>query len=162
MPTIAEMLEKNACCYPDEVALIELTPSQSRRRQVTWKEFDEDANRVANYLISRGIRKGDKVVHWMRNSIDWLVAYFGIIKTGAWVVPLNFRFNSQDFRFCTGIAEAKAIIFEDYFLKTVQEVKPSSVTEYIYHGSNCQEGMMCYEDVLKTADTKAPVLMMPK
>lgn len=156
MPTIAEMLEKNATCYPDEVALIELTPSQNRRRQVTWKEFDEDANRVANYLIAKGVHKGDKVIHWMRNSIDWLVTYFGIVKTGAWVVPLNFRFNAADFKFCTGIAEAKAIIFEDYFLKTVQEVKPASIEEYIYLGPKCPEGMTCYEEALKAASTKAP------
>jgi acyl-CoA synthetase (AMP-forming)/AMP-acid ligase II len=155
MPTIAEMLEKNARCYPDEVALVELTPSQNIRRQVTWREFDEDANRIANYLIGRGIRKDDKVVHWMRNSINWLEAYFGIIKTGAWVVPLNFRFNAKDFQFCTGIAGAKAVIFEDYFLKIVQEVKPSTVNEYIYLGPKCPEGMTSYEEVLRTASASA-------
>jgi acyl-CoA synthetase (AMP-forming)/AMP-acid ligase II len=75
-PTIAEMLEKNAREYPDEVALIELIPSQNIRRQVTWKQFDQDANRIANYLLQKGIKKDDKVIHWMRNSINWLTAYF--------------------------------------------------------------------------------------
>ena len=111
MPTIVEMLEKNARKYPDEVALIELTPSHNYRKQITWKEFDEDANRIANYLLQKGIKKDDKVIHWMRNSIPWLVAYFGIIKTGAWAVPLNYRFDAHDFNFCAEIAEAKAIIF---------------------------------------------------
>jgi acyl-CoA synthetase (AMP-forming)/AMP-acid ligase II len=151
MPTITEMLEKNAQSYPDEVALVELSPSQNMRRQVTWKEFDDNANRIANYLIQKGIKKCDKVIHWMRNSINWLTAYFGIIKTGAWVTPLNFRFNAQDFKFCTGIAGAKAVVFEDYFLKTVQEVKSPSVKEYIYLGPKCPSGMTSFEDVLKTS-----------
>ncbi len=51
---------KTTCAYPDEVALIELTPSQNSRRQVTWREFDEDANRVANYLLKKGIGKATK------------------------------------------------------------------------------------------------------
>jgi acyl-CoA synthetase (AMP-forming)/AMP-acid ligase II len=156
LSTIVEMLQNNACCYPDEVALVELTPSQKMRRQVTWKEFDEDANRIANYLISKGVQKGDKVVHWMRNSINWLTTYFGIIKTGAWVVPLNYRFNTQDFKFCTGIAGAKAAVFEDYFLKTVQEARPASVTEYIYLGDKCPDGMTDFDSILKTAFADAP------
>lgn len=159
-PTIAEMLEKNAREYPDEVALIELTPSQNTRKQVTWKQFDQDANRIANYLIQKGIHKDDKVIHWMRNSINWLTTYFGIIKTGAWAVPLNFRFNATDFKFCTCIAEAKAIIFEDFFLKTVQEVKPQTVSEYIYLGSNLPEGMTSYDNVLKTANATPPKIKL--
>jgi acyl-CoA synthetase (AMP-forming)/AMP-acid ligase II len=160
MLTIVEMLEKNAQRYPDDVALIELTPSQNIRKQLTWKEFDEQANSIANYLLQKGIKKGDKVIHWMRNSMPWLVAYFGIIKTGAWAVPLNYRFNSKDFKFCTDIAEAKAIIFEDFFLKTVQETKPSSIKEYIILSTNPPAGMTRYEDIIKTCSPKAPKIKL--
>ena len=44
-------------------------------------------------------------MHLMMNSIDWLVAYFGIVRTGAWVVPLNFRFTSADIKYCADVAE---------------------------------------------------------
>ncbi|MCW4029086.1 MAG: acyl--CoA ligase [Candidatus Bathyarchaeota archaeon] len=150
------MLEENARAYPDDVALIELTPSQNIRRQITWKQFNQQANCIANYLLQRGLRKDDKVIHWMRNSIDWLITYFGIIKTGAWAVPLNFRFNALDFRFCTNIAQAKAIIFEDFFLKTVQDVKPSSIQEYIYLGPNLPQGMTNYTEILESANVEDP------
>lgn len=160
MPTIVEMLERNARASPDDVALIELTPSKNIRKQVTWKEFNQQANSIANYLLEKGIKKDDKVIHWMRNSISWLTAYFGIIKTGAWAVPLNFRFNTKDFRFCTGIAEAKAAIFEDYFLKTVQETKASSIQEYICLGSNLPDGMTLFDDVLKTSSTQSPEIQL--
>jgi acyl-CoA synthetase (AMP-forming)/AMP-acid ligase II len=155
MPTIVEMLEKNACKYPNDVALIELKPSQNYRKQITWKELDDEANRIANYLLQKGIKKDDKVIHWMRNSIPWLETYFGIIKTGAWAVPLNYRFNAKDFKYCTEIAEAKAIIFEDFFLKTVQEVAPSTVKEYIYLGPNLPAGMTSYDHILKTISADA-------
>lgn len=122
MPTIVEMLERNARRYPDDIALIELKPSQNYRRAITWFEFNDQANRIANYLMQKGIKRDDKVIHWMRNSINWLVAYFGIIKTGAWAVPLNFRFNAVDFKFCTDIAEARAMIFEEEFTKVVLDV----------------------------------------
>ena len=68
--------------------------------------------------LQKGIKRDDKVIHWMRNSIPWLVTYFGIIKTGAWAVPLNYRFNCLDFKYCADIAEAKAMIFEEEFAKS--------------------------------------------
>jgi acyl-CoA synthetase (AMP-forming)/AMP-acid ligase II len=148
MTTIVELLENNARKYPDEVALIELTPSKNYRKAITWKEFNDSANKIANYLISKGIKRDDKVIHWMRNSIPWLVSYFGIIKTGAWAVPLNFRFTATDFKYCSDIAEASAIIFEDFFSKSVQEIKPPAVKDYIYLGPNLPAGMVSYDDVL--------------
>ena len=160
MATIVEMLEKNALKYPPDVALIELTPSQNCRKQITWRQFDEEANCIAHYLLQKGIKKGDKVIHWMRNSIPWLITYFGILKTGAWAVPLNYRFNAQDFKFCTEIAEAKAIFFEDCFLKTVQDIKPASIKEYIYLGPNLPAGMTSYDQILKTATADAPKIKL--
>lgn len=160
MPTIVEMLEKNARKYPNDVALIELTPSRNYRKQMTWKEFDDEANCVANYLLQKGIGKDDKVIHWMRNSIPWLAAYFGIIKTGAWAVPLNYRFNAQDFKYCTQIAEAKAIIFEDFFLQTVQEVKPPTIKEYVYVGPSPPAGMTSYLDILRTCSCESPKIKL--
>ncbi len=151
MATIIEMLERNARKYPDEVALIELKPSKNYRQTLTWKEFDDNANRIANYLLEKGIRKDDKVIHWMRNSIQWLVCYFGIIKTGAWAVPLNFRFTAGDFKFCSDTAEAKAMIFEEEFTGAVTAVNPPTIKDYIYIGNNLPKGMIHYDEVLKNA-----------
>ena len=71
--------------------LIETTETQPYRREITWHVFDEKANRFANLLLSRGIKKGDKVGILMMNCLEWLPIYFGIRKTGALAVPLNFR-----------------------------------------------------------------------
>ena len=122
---ISDLLTQNARLYPDEIALIELHPSKNLRKTITWREFDERANRVANALIARDIKKGDKVIHLMMNSIDWLVAYFGIIRTGGWAVPLNFRFTSSEIKYCADIAEARIMILSEEFTDRVTAIRRS-------------------------------------
>jgi len=115
MPVI-ELLERNAQTHPDEVALVELNPTQQDtlrktwkeydlieanrfepyRREITWRVFEEKANRCANMLLKMGIRKGDKVAILMYNCIEWLPIYFGILKTGAIAVPFNFRYDAEE------------------------------------------------------------------
>jgi acyl-CoA synthetase (AMP-forming)/AMP-acid ligase II len=133
---IGEMLARNARMYPNDVALIERVPAEKKRNTITWREFDERANRFANVLLSRGIKKGDKVIHLMNNSIDWLVVYFGIIRTGAWVVPLNFRFTSEDIGYCCDVAEPDVFVFGEEFGERVGPIREelSSVKHFICVG----------------------------
>lgn len=138
MTTISDMLAQNATMYPDDIALIELRPSKKIRRDTSWQELDERVTRVANVLLDMGIGKGDKVIHWMMNSINWLEVYFGIIRTGAWAVPLNFRFTSRDFKYCADIAEAKAIIFGEEFIERVESVRSElpTIEHYVLAGQS--------------------------
>jgi acyl-CoA synthetase (AMP-forming)/AMP-acid ligase II len=139
--------------FAQDTALIELKPSQGLRKEITWKEFEARANRIANALIQRGIKKGDKVIHWMLNSISWLEAYFGIIRTGAWAVPLNFRFTSQDFKYCADIAEAKAIILGEQFIERVEAVRSqlATIKDYIVAGQLAPSGMEDFEKIISRA-----------
>ena len=148
--TISEMVARNARMYANDTALIELKPSQGLRKEITWKEFDERVNRIANALIDQGIKKGDKVIHWMMNSISWLEAYFGIIRTGAWAVPLNFRFTSQDLKYCADIAEAKAMIFSREFIDQVEAVRSQlpTIKHYILAGQPLPKGMEDFEQII--------------
>ena len=81
----------------DKICLIERTPSVNQRRTLTWRQFNDEINKVANYLSKDlGIKDGDFVMHLQNNSLEWLITYYGIIKIGAVVVPLNFRFVGAD------------------------------------------------------------------
>jgi acyl-CoA synthetase (AMP-forming)/AMP-acid ligase II len=155
---ISELLTQNANLYPDEIALIELRPSQNLRKTITWREFDERANRVANALIARDIKKGDKVIHLMMNSIDWLVVYFGIIRTGAWAVPLNFRFTGSEIKYCADIAEARIMIFSEEFTERVISIRDQlpTVGKYVYVGQKLPDGMEAFEVVYRQASFKRP------
>lgn len=150
MTTIAEMLTRNARMYPDDSALIELRPSKGIRKEITWKQFDERANQIANALIARGIKKGDKVVHLMMNSINWLEAYFGIIRTGAWAVPLNFRFTGEDIKYCIDIAEARVMILGEEFTERVEPIRSRipTIERYIFVGEKLPAGMEPFEDMI--------------
>src|SRR4030066_1619372 len=120
---IGEILARNARLYPNDVALVERIPAEGKRSEISWKQFDEGANRFANILIKKGIKKGDKVVHLMMNSINWLIAYFGIIRTGAWAVPLNFRFTGAEIEYCSSVAEPKCLVFSKEFIDRIDGIK---------------------------------------
>jgi len=142
---ITEILEKNSRLYGNDIALIEINPERKDTRRVTWKEygliepshapyyrraitwdvFNEKANRFANLLTSRGIRKGDKVAILMMNCLEWLPIYFGILKTGALAVPLNFRYTTEEISYCLGLSEADVLIFGPEFIGRIEEIADS-------------------------------------
>ena len=139
---ITQLLERNASVYPNDVALVELNPEiqeKSRRtwreyalvegnplchyrREISWRVFDEKANRVANMLLARGIKKGDKVGILLMNCLEWLPIYFGILKTGALAVPLNFRYTADEIRYCVDLAEVNILLFGPEFIGRVEEI----------------------------------------
>ncbi len=160
--TITEILARNARLIPDSIALVEVTPSKSLRKQITWKEFDDGANRVANALIARGIKKSDVVMHLMMNSINWLIAYFGILKSGATAAPLNFRFIARQIKYCVDIAEPKVMILDQDFTERIEEIRPTlkTVKKYIFVGNNIPAGMEPFQDVLAKASPAAPKVQL--
>jgi acyl-CoA synthetase (AMP-forming)/AMP-acid ligase II len=160
--TITEILTRNARLIPNAAALVELTPSKGLRKESTWKEFDERANRVANALISRGIKKGDVVMHLMMNSINWLESYFGILKTGAIAAPLNFRFISRQIKYCVDIAEPKIMILDETFTDRINEIRPqlNTVRHFVFRGDKTPSGMESFEEVLAQASPEAPNIQL--
>jgi len=161
---ITEILARNARMYGDEIALVEREPAKNLRKQITWREFDDRANKVANAFMARGVRKGDKVIHLMMNCLEWLPTYFGILRTGAWAVPLNFRFTGEDIRYCAEIAEAKAVVFGEEFVERVNKIKGDlkTIQEFIFLGPGDMkpEYAQSFEDFLKGAlatEPKVPI-----
>jgi acyl-CoA synthetase (AMP-forming)/AMP-acid ligase II len=155
---IGEILARNARLYPNDVALIERIPSEKKRREITWKQFDEGVNRFANVLIQKGIKKGDKVIHLMMNSIDWLIAYFGIVRTGAWAVPLNFRFTGNDIQYCCDVAEPRCMIFGEEFVERVTGIKDNlhTMEYYIFVGKEILGYAESIERLLERSSSNPP------
>lgn len=157
---ITEILARNARMHGDEIALVEREPAKNLRKQITWKEFDASANKVANALRDKGIQKGDKVIHLMMNCLEWLPVYFGILRTGAWAVPLNFRFTAEDIRYCAEIAEAKAAVFGEEFVERVNKIKGDlkTIQDFVFLGPGEMkpEYAQSYEDFLNGAASEQP------
>lgn len=138
---------------PDKTCLIERTPSINQRRTLTWKQFNDDVNRFANYLtIELGVKEGDYVMHLQNNSLEWLITYFGIIKIGAVVVPLNFRFIESDIKHAAEVCSPKVFVLGSEFLKVVQPIQKelSVVKHYICLGDSIPEGMIDYSKTVAT------------
>lgn len=139
---ISDFLERNARLYGEEVALVEVNPSEDRdkavtwreasliesaidapyRRELTWNEFDRKANRFANLLLSRGFPKGTKVAILLMNSLEWLPVYFGILKAGCIAVPLNFRYSGEEIKYCLDLADCSVLVFGPEFVGRMDTV----------------------------------------
>jgi acyl-CoA synthetase (AMP-forming)/AMP-acid ligase II len=132
---------------PDKVCLIERTPLTGHRRTLTWRQFNEAINRVANYLSTElGVQAGDYVLHLQHNSLEWLITYYGIIKLGAVVVPLNFRFVGADIEYTAAVCHPKLFILGAEFLPVVQPLQRrlTTVQTYICVGEQIPEDMIDY------------------
>ena len=135
---ITEMLSRNAQKYPNKVSLIEREPEKNIRRQITWLEFENESNRLANALRSFGVLPGDKVALLMMNCLEWLPVYFGILKTGALAAPLNFRFTAKEIGKCTEMSESKILIYGPEFQERIEKIqnKGTCIEKFIYVGTD--------------------------
>lgn len=158
---ITEILSRNARMYRDEVALVERVPAENRRAEITWKEFDAIAHKVSNALISKNVVKGTKVVHLMMNCLEWLPIYFGILRTGAVAVPLNFRFGADTIAGCVRVSEAPVIFFGEEFIDRINAITHEIdrfIQTYIFVGpkEKCPEYALWYSDFISGA-SEVPV-----
>ena len=140
---ITDFLERNARLYGQECSLVEINPSEERdkavtgwdfnliemasqdapyRRELSWKDFDRRANRFANLLLSRGLKKGTKVAVLMMNCLEWLPIYFGILKAGCVAVPMNFRYSSDEIKYCLELADVEVLIFGPEFISRMDAI----------------------------------------
>ena len=151
----ARFCRLNASKFPDREFLIESWPSKNFRRALTWRELEEQTNKLANYLIKEcGVKKGDIVLHLMMNSLEWYVAYMAILKTGATVTPLNFRFASGDIKYAADVTKCKAFILGDGFLPKVQPIQSDMpyCEKYICVGENVPSDMISYQEIMEKGD----------
>ncbi|WP_330252186.1 amino acid adenylation domain-containing protein [Nocardia sp. NBC_00565] len=83
--TLVSLLDATVASAPDAVALVSDQPG----RELTYAELDARVNRLARYLIERGVRPEDRVALGMRRSIDLVVAMYAVTKSGAAYVPVD-------------------------------------------------------------------------
>ena len=179
---ITEILENNAKKYGSEIALVEINPEVREDRRVTWKEyeliergaseefrreitwgvFDEKANRVANLLLSRGIRKGQKVAILLMNCLEWLPIYFGILKTGAVAVPLNFRYTADEIDYCLKLADADVLFFGPEFIGRVEDIFPKIKSQMIlfFVGDNRPSYAESYAEAVSNCSSSSPIVLV--
>lgn len=172
--TVVDFLERNAELHPDDCALVELNPAanpprtwkdfhliepsrfSAYRSEISWRVFNQKANRTANFLLNSGIKKGDHVAIILYNCIDWLPIYFGILKSGAVAVPFNFRYSAQEIEYCANLAKVKVIFFGNEFIGRLESVADNLNAYLLYVGDNCPSFADSFHVLAANADSSNP------
>ena len=179
---ITDLLERNSKLYGEEIALVEINPEIQEeprvtwreyaliqptsatpyRREITWSVFDEKANRVANMLLGRGLKKGQKVAILLMNCLEWLPIYFGILKAGAVAVPLNFRYTAQEIEYCVKLADVDVLFFGPEFIGRVEDIVPSIGRDRLlfFVGETCPSFAEDYHRATANCSSAAPKVLV--
>ena len=115
---IADLAEHAIDAVPDRVALI------CGDEQITYAELEEKANRFAHYLMDRGVKKGEKVGLYCRNRIEIVIAMLGIVKAGAILVNVNYRYVEAELRYLFDNSDMVALVHERQYADRVANVLP--------------------------------------
>ena len=175
---ITELLTRNARQYGDDVCLTEINPEQEEnrelawrefalvetahspryRKEITWSAFDKKANQYANLLISRGVKRGEKVGILLMNCIEWLPIYFGTLKSGAIVVPLNFRYSADEIKYALDLADVCTLVLGPEFIERIKEIKDDmpNVRSMFFVGDECPDFLESYETLISACSSQAP------
>ena len=177
---ITDFLERNARLHPDDVALVEInpanqpspnttwrefsliesTPGGKYRREMTWRDFDVKANRFANLLMTRGVKKGDKVAILLMNCLEWLPIYFGVLKTGALAVPMNYRYSADEIKYCSELADVSVLVFGPEFTERVESVfmELPMLKNRFYVGKDVPAFADSYDEMVTYCSSMAPAV----
>ena len=179
---ITEILSRNASLYGDDISLIEINPELQEkheitwreyelvetnpvakfRREITWREFDDKANQFANLLLSRGIKKGNKVAILLMNCLEWLPIYFGILKTGSVAVPLNYRYTADEIKYCLELSEADVLVFGPEFISRVETIcdRIPNIKLRFFAGEDCPSFAESYDSLAAACSTEDPKIKL--
>ena len=180
MEVITQILERNAREWPNDVALVEINPQELEKRnttwreysliesspleafrsEITWEEFDRKANRFANFLLSRGLKKGDKVAILLMNCLEWLPIYFGVLKAGCMAVPLNFRYTADEIKYCLELSDADVLVHGPEFTGRIEQIidRIPRIRFSVYVGDDCPSFDVSYKTMVGYCSSKAPAI----
>jgi len=106
--TIGKIFELTAKRYPNKEAIYDVR----KNVRFTYKEWNEQVNRLANALLSEGVKKGDRVSTFTFNTEELGTAFFACAKIGAIFNPINFRLMPEEVAFILSDATPKVVLFE--------------------------------------------------
>ncbi|WP_406269644.1 acyl-CoA synthetase [Nocardia sp. NBC_00881] len=119
---IADLVEHAIDLMPDRVALAD------DGREVTFAQLEERANKLAHYLQERGVRPGEKVGIYSRNTIEAVEAMVAIFKARAVMINVNYRYVENELQYIFDNSDMVALIHERRYSDKVSAVRPNTPT----------------------------------
>lgn len=124
---VGDMLLRNANKFPEKIAVV------SEGVSMTYKALNERVNRLANTLIKKGLKKGDRIGVLLHNCRQFIEVYFAAAKTGAAFCPYNNHFKQSELKDILDYSTPRLLVVDPDFLDTISTLRPelNSVEKYI-------------------------------
>jgi acyl-CoA synthetase (AMP-forming)/AMP-acid ligase II len=114
---IADLFERAVDAVPDRVAVV------CDGRRLTYREFDEEANRLAHHLLAQGFGHGDHIGIYAQNSLEWIVAMIAAFKIRAVPININFRYVEDELAYLFDNADLVAVLHDREYVHRIAAVK---------------------------------------
>jgi long-chain acyl-CoA synthetase len=118
-------VEDAARCYPQKAALI------LQGGVVTYRELDEQSDRVAAALVKLGVKKGDRVALLMGNCPQFVISFFGILKAGGIVVACNPLYAPRELEHQLNDCGARVILVMSLFYAKLQQIRRQTMLQHV-------------------------------
>jgi long-chain acyl-CoA synthetase len=128
LPSIPAAFRATAAARPAQAVLL------FADRQLDFAEIDRQSDRCAAGLAARGVAPGDRVALYWINGAEFVIAYLGILKAGAVVVPINLLLNPKEVAYILGDAEARALLYHQAMAGQVTELAALGVLPHLVVG----------------------------
>jgi fatty-acyl-CoA synthase len=160
LPTIPQSVATYAVVAPDKLA------AHDSHRSLTYRQWEERANRLANALLGLGLCKGDRVAILAYNCIEWMEIYVALGIAGLIAVPINFRLTPKEIRYIVDDCGATAFVVQDELADRVEEIRDDLDIQgkrYVSFGaSTTPSHYQSYELLIAASQPHAPsVEVMP-
>jgi fatty-acyl-CoA synthase len=148
--TLSDAVATHARLQPDKPG------ARDSRRELTYRQWDERASRLASGLLDRGLKAGDRVALLAYNCVEWMEIYVALARAGLVAVPINFRLTGPEIAYIVGNAQASALIAGSEFCGTVDRIRDAAGLgegRCIAMGG-APAGWTAYEDVMDSGDAR--------
>jgi acyl-CoA synthetase (AMP-forming)/AMP-acid ligase II len=158
---MGEAIKINAIKYPEKLAV------KDENRSLTFKEYDIRTNKLANGLLKRGLRKGDKIAVLLNNCIEFMEIYGAAAKAGIIIVPLNFRLLPADLYWIVRNAEVKMVMVQHrYYDITIEswnliiKYGLENLKHVLIGDIPVKENWIYYKDIIEEGEAQYPSIQV--
>ena len=113
-----------SCLMRGEKIVISFLREGAIETEITFRELDQDANRMANTFLDLGVEKGDRVILFFQKSVGFVVAHLALQKIGVIAVPLNPEFKKAEVEYLLEDAKAKLVLSGTEQEATIKAIDP--------------------------------------
>lgn len=150
---ISDLLTNRARLTPDRLALVE----QATGRRFTYEELNRRSNRLANWMRSLGIQKGDRVSILAHNSVIYVDLLYGLAKIGAIFAPLNWRLTARELSYIINDAGPDVLLVGPEFVQVLEQMQTEiSIRHVLAVEGATMRGVLSYETGLDEASDLEP------